>query len=139
MTLQWRFQDATPWRVRIADGSARAEPGLDPDADLVIRCRYDDWCDVIEAWALASRLRDGERRDYPEATPLVADAPDGEGTAERMDDLTTDGEPQPGAFLLGAGVSPTCRNRSKITSAYPGGIPVPVSCSSMSARHRSSQ
>jgi hypothetical protein len=56
VTLQWRFPDATPWRLRIDDGSVVAEPGLDPGADVVIRCRYDDWCDVIAGRSDPRRL-----------------------------------------------------------------------------------
>ena len=30
MTIQWRFDDAEPWHVRIDNGSTAAEPGLAP-------------------------------------------------------------------------------------------------------------
>jgi Ribonucleotide reductase, small chain/SCP-2 sterol transfer family len=46
-TIQWDFSDAPPYRVRIDNGSTAALPGLDPDADLTLRLRYDDWVDVI--------------------------------------------------------------------------------------------
>ena len=32
MTIQWRFDDAEPWHLRIDNGSTAAEPGLAPDA-----------------------------------------------------------------------------------------------------------
>ena len=47
VTIQWRFTDAPDWRVRIANGSTAAEPGVDPSADLTLRCRYEDWVDVV--------------------------------------------------------------------------------------------
>jgi hypothetical protein len=46
-TIQWDFRDAPAWHVRIDNGSTSAAPGLSPDADLTLRCRYDDWVDVI--------------------------------------------------------------------------------------------
>jgi putative sterol carrier protein len=46
-TIQWDFRDAEPWSLRIQNGSARVEPGLAEDADLTLRCRYDDWVDVV--------------------------------------------------------------------------------------------
>ncbi len=32
MTIQWRFDDADPWHLRIDNGSSAAAPGLAPDA-----------------------------------------------------------------------------------------------------------
>jgi hypothetical protein len=46
-TIQWEFRDADPWNVRIDNGSSSAQPGIAPDADLTLRCRYDDWVDVV--------------------------------------------------------------------------------------------
>jgi len=47
VTIQWRFSDAPDWRLRIDGGSTTAEPGIDPAPDLTLRCRYEDWVDVI--------------------------------------------------------------------------------------------
>ena len=46
-TFQWDFRDADPWFVTVDNGSARAESGRAASADLTLRCRYDDWVDVI--------------------------------------------------------------------------------------------
>jgi hypothetical protein len=45
--VQWDFSDAEPWHVRIADGAAAAAPGRAPAADLELRCRYEDFVDVV--------------------------------------------------------------------------------------------
>jgi hypothetical protein len=45
--LQWDFPDAEPWHVRLDNGSTAAAPGRAPDIDLELRCRYDDWVDVV--------------------------------------------------------------------------------------------
>ena len=55
-TIQWDFSDAPSYHVRIDNGSTTSEPGLDPDADLTLRCRYDDWVDVIGGRADPRRL-----------------------------------------------------------------------------------
>jgi Alkyl sulfatase C-terminal len=47
VTLQWEFSDAPAWSVRIDNGSTAARPGLDPTADVTLRCRYEDWVDVV--------------------------------------------------------------------------------------------
>jgi alkyl sulfatase BDS1-like metallo-beta-lactamase superfamily hydrolase len=47
VTLQWEFSDAPAWSVRIDNGSTAARPGLDPAADVTLRCRYEDWVDVV--------------------------------------------------------------------------------------------
>jgi len=46
MTIQWRFDDADPWHLRIDNGSTAAEPGLAPDADLTIETSWRDWIGV---------------------------------------------------------------------------------------------
>jgi hypothetical protein len=56
MTVQWRFDDADPWHVRIANGSAAAEPGLAPDADLTIESSWQDWIETSSKGADARRL-----------------------------------------------------------------------------------
>ena len=45
--LQWDFPDAEPWHVRLDSGSTAAAPGRAPHVDLELRCRYDDWVDVV--------------------------------------------------------------------------------------------
>src|SRR3954447_6006749 len=45
--LQWSFPDAEPWHVRLDNGSTAAAPGRAPHADLELRCRFDDWVDVV--------------------------------------------------------------------------------------------
>jgi hypothetical protein len=45
--LQWEFPDAEPWHVRLDNGSTAAAPGRAPHVDLELRCRFDDWVDVV--------------------------------------------------------------------------------------------
>ena len=45
--LQWEFPDAEPWHVRLDNGSTAAAPGRSEHVDLELRCRYDDWVDVV--------------------------------------------------------------------------------------------
>jgi hypothetical protein len=47
LTLQWDFSDAEPWHLLVSNGSTRAERGRAPDADLVLRCTFRDWVDVV--------------------------------------------------------------------------------------------
>ncbi len=46
MTIQWRFDDADPWHVRIDNGSTSASPGLAPAPDLTIDTSWRDWIGV---------------------------------------------------------------------------------------------
>ncbi len=43
MTIQWRFDDAEPWHLRIADGACVAHPGVAADADLTLEASWRDW------------------------------------------------------------------------------------------------
>ena len=43
MTIQWRFDDADPWHLRIDNGSTAAAPGTAPDADVTIETSWADW------------------------------------------------------------------------------------------------
>jgi putative sterol carrier protein len=52
LTLQWEFSDAQPWHLRVANGSTEAAAGRAEHADLELRCRYEDWVDLV-----AGRLR----------------------------------------------------------------------------------
>jgi ribonucleotide reductase beta subunit family protein with ferritin-like domain len=45
-TIQWEFKDAEPWHLRVEHGQATASPGRVEQADLVFRCRIQDWLDV---------------------------------------------------------------------------------------------
>ena len=56
MVLQWEFADADPWHVRVDNGSTAAEAGRSPEADVVLKCRYDDFVDVIGGRADPRRL-----------------------------------------------------------------------------------
>ncbi len=42
-TIQWRFADADPWHVIVANGSTRAEPGVAAKADLTWETTWADW------------------------------------------------------------------------------------------------
>jgi hypothetical protein len=46
LTIQWRFEDADPWYLRIDDGSSRAERGETADADLMFESSWRDWIAV---------------------------------------------------------------------------------------------
>ena len=56
MTIQWRFDDAEPWHVRIDNGSSAAEPGLAPAADLTIESSWQDWIEMSTKGEDAKRL-----------------------------------------------------------------------------------
>src|SRR5215217_6934127 len=45
--LQWEFPDAEPWHVRLDNGSTAAAPGRAPHVDVEVRCRFDDWVDLV--------------------------------------------------------------------------------------------
>jgi 1,2-phenylacetyl-CoA epoxidase catalytic subunit len=46
MTIQWRFEDADPWHIRIDNGSTAAAPGEVPAADLTLETSWGDWVGV---------------------------------------------------------------------------------------------
>jgi hypothetical protein len=46
VTIQWRFADADPWFVRIADGTSEAQPGEASDADVTLESTWGDWIDA---------------------------------------------------------------------------------------------
>jgi hypothetical protein len=52
--VQWEFTDAEPWHLHVDNGSTRVAPGRAAESDLELRCRYDDFVDVI-----AGRLEPG--------------------------------------------------------------------------------
>ena len=43
LVYQWRFSDANPWHLTIADGSTRVDPGEAPSPDIVIESTWADW------------------------------------------------------------------------------------------------
>jgi 1,2-phenylacetyl-CoA epoxidase catalytic subunit len=46
LTIQWKFDDADPWHLRIANGSTAASPGVAPAPDLTIESSWADWIGV---------------------------------------------------------------------------------------------
>ncbi len=46
VTIQWRFEDAEPYHLRIDNGSTRAEPGIVDKPDLTLKTTWADWIDV---------------------------------------------------------------------------------------------
>jgi hypothetical protein len=66
--LQWEFPDAEPWHVRLDNGSTAAAPGRAPQVDLELRCRFDDWVDVV-AGRLDPRRAIATGRLRPHAKP----------------------------------------------------------------------
>jgi hypothetical protein len=45
--LQWEFPDAEPWHIRLDNGSTAAAPGRSQHVDVELRCRFDDWVDLV--------------------------------------------------------------------------------------------
>jgi len=66
--LQWDFADAEPWHVRLDNCATAAAPGRAPDPDLEVRCRFDDWVDVV-AGRLDPRRAVATGRLKPRGTP----------------------------------------------------------------------
>ncbi|HEY6593218.1 MAG TPA: alkyl sulfatase C-terminal domain-containing protein, partial [Asanoa sp.] len=66
--LQWEFPDAEPWHVRLDNGTTAAAPGRAPHVDLELRCRFDDWVDVV-AGRLDPRKAVATGRLRPRGTP----------------------------------------------------------------------
>jgi hypothetical protein len=46
-TVQWEFEDAEPWHLRVDNGSTAAAAGRASHIDLEVRCRYEDWVDIV--------------------------------------------------------------------------------------------
>jgi hypothetical protein len=51
LTIQWRFDDAPPWHVRVDASGARATRGEDPDAAVTLSSSWRDWLDVTHGRA----------------------------------------------------------------------------------------
>jgi hypothetical protein len=47
LVLQWEFADAEPWHVRVDNGATAAGPGRAERIDVELRCRFEDWVDVV--------------------------------------------------------------------------------------------
>ena len=45
-TIQWDFQDAPPWFLRIDNGATSVTQGRLEHPDLALRCRLEDWIDI---------------------------------------------------------------------------------------------
>jgi hypothetical protein len=45
--VQWEFSDAEPWHVRVDNGSTAAAPGRAAHVNVEVRCRYEDWVDIV--------------------------------------------------------------------------------------------
>jgi 1,2-phenylacetyl-CoA epoxidase catalytic subunit/putative sterol carrier protein len=46
LTVQWRFSDADPWNVTVANGSTRAAPGEAPRPDVTVETSWADWINI---------------------------------------------------------------------------------------------
>jgi 1,2-phenylacetyl-CoA epoxidase catalytic subunit len=46
LTIQWRFEDADPWHLRIDNGATQAAPGEVGDADLTLETSWAEWISV---------------------------------------------------------------------------------------------
>jgi len=68
LVLQWDFPDAEPWHLRLANGSTAAVAGRAPQVDVELRCRFDDWVDVV-AGRLDPRRAVATGRLRPRGTP----------------------------------------------------------------------
>jgi Ribonucleotide reductase, small chain/SCP-2 sterol transfer family len=68
LVVQWEFADAEPWHLRLANGSSAAVPGRAPHVDVELRCRFDDWVDVV-AGRLDPRRAVATGRLRPRGTP----------------------------------------------------------------------
>jgi hypothetical protein len=60
-TIQWDFTDAEPWHLQVANGDSRAARGRVEEPTVRVRCRFEDWVDVVagrqDALKLAARGR----------------------------------------------------------------------------------
>jgi hypothetical protein len=46
-SIQWDFSDADPWHMVVANGASRVEPGRLENPTVTLRCRYEDWADLV--------------------------------------------------------------------------------------------
>src|SRR3954447_11883409 len=45
--VQWEFADAEPWHVAVDNGSTRATAGRASRVDVELRCRFEDFVDIV--------------------------------------------------------------------------------------------
>src|SRR3954463_3243836 len=45
--VQWEFPDAEPWHVVVDNGSTAAAAGRAPSVDVELRCRFEDFVDIV--------------------------------------------------------------------------------------------
>ena len=64
LVMQWEFEDAEPWHIRVANGATAAGVGRAEHVDVELRCRYEDWVDVV-AGRLTPRRALATRRLRP--------------------------------------------------------------------------
>jgi ribonucleotide reductase beta subunit family protein with ferritin-like domain len=46
-TIAWEFADAEPFFLRIDNGSTETQRGRLENADLTLKCRFEDWVDIV--------------------------------------------------------------------------------------------
>jgi len=51
LTVQWRFDDADPWHVVVANGSTRAEPGETRKPDVTLETSWGGWVHISRGLA----------------------------------------------------------------------------------------
>ncbi len=66
--LQWEFEDAEPWHLRLDNGATAAAPGRADHVDVELRCRFEDWVDVV-ARRVDPRRALASRRVRPHGSP----------------------------------------------------------------------
>jgi ribonucleotide reductase beta subunit family protein with ferritin-like domain len=69
-TIEWDFADSEPWHLVLDNGGSRALAGRAAHADLKLRCRFDDWADVMAGRQDPRRLM-LRRRLRPKGSPRV--------------------------------------------------------------------
>jgi len=45
-SVQWRFSDAAPWHLIVANGSTRAEQGLTSSPDVTLESSWEDFIEI---------------------------------------------------------------------------------------------
>jgi hypothetical protein len=67
-TVQWEFSDAEPWHLVVHNGATAAAAGRAAAVDVELRCRYEDWVDIV-AGRLDARRALATRRLRPHGSP----------------------------------------------------------------------
>ena len=49
VTIQWKFEDAEPYHLRIDNGSTSAAPGLADKPDVTLKTTWADWIESRSA------------------------------------------------------------------------------------------